>query len=34
MAVAGFDGMAAIAHAVTALKGQMDGDKAVAALKG
>jgi branched-chain amino acid transport system substrate-binding protein len=34
MAVGGYDGMAAIVHAVTALKGQMDGDKAVAALKG
>jgi len=34
MAVAGYDGMAAIVHAVTALKGQMDGEKAVAALKG
>jgi branched-chain amino acid transport system substrate-binding protein len=33
-AVGGYDGMAAIVHAVTALKGQMDGDKAVAALKG
>jgi len=34
MAVAGYDGMAAIVHAVTALKGQMDGEKAVASLKG
>jgi branched-chain amino acid transport system substrate-binding protein len=33
-AVGGYDGMAAIAHAVTALKGQMDGEKAVASLKG
>ena len=33
-AVGGYDGMAAIVHAVQALKGKMDGDKAVAALKG
>src|SRR4029079_19328097 len=33
-AVGGYDGMAAIAHAVTALKGQMDGQKAVDSLKG
>jgi branched-chain amino acid transport system substrate-binding protein len=34
MAVAGYDGMAAIVHAVKELKGKMDGEKAVAALKG
>src|SRR5262245_62130260 len=34
MAVAGYDGTAAIAHAVTALQGKMDGEKAVASLKG
>jgi branched-chain amino acid transport system substrate-binding protein len=33
-AVGGYDGMAAIVHAVTALKGKMDGDQAVASLKG
>jgi hypothetical protein len=33
-AVGGYDGMAAIVHAVQALKGKMDGDAAVAALKG
>jgi branched-chain amino acid transport system substrate-binding protein len=33
-AVGGYDGMAAIAHATVALKGKMDGDAAVAALKG
>jgi branched-chain amino acid transport system substrate-binding protein len=34
MGVQGYDGMAAIAHAVTTLKGQMDPDKVQAALKG
>jgi branched-chain amino acid transport system substrate-binding protein len=34
MAVGGYDGMAVISHAVEALQGRMDGDKAVAALKG
>ena len=34
MGVQGYDGMAAIAHAVTALKGQLDPDKVQAALKG
>jgi branched-chain amino acid transport system substrate-binding protein len=34
MGVQGYDGMAAIAHAVTALKGSMDPDKVQAALKG
>jgi branched-chain amino acid transport system substrate-binding protein len=33
-AVGGYDGMAAIVHAVTALKGKMDGDAAVNSLKG
>jgi branched-chain amino acid transport system substrate-binding protein len=33
-AVGGYDGMAAIAHATVALKGKMDGDAAVASLKG
>ncbi len=33
-AVGGYDGMAAIVHAVQALKGKVEGDKAVAALKG
>jgi branched-chain amino acid transport system substrate-binding protein len=33
-AVGGYDGMAAIVHAVAALKGKVEGDKAVAALKG
>jgi branched-chain amino acid transport system substrate-binding protein len=33
-AVGGYDGMAAIVHAVQALKGKIDGDQAVAALKG
>jgi ABC-type branched-subunit amino acid transport system substrate-binding protein len=31
---AGYDGMAAIAHATVALKGKLDGDQAVASLKG
>ena len=34
MAVAGYDGMAAIAHAIKELKGKVDGAKAVALLKG
>jgi branched-chain amino acid transport system substrate-binding protein len=34
MAVAGYDGMAAIAAAIKATGGKLDGDKAVAALKG
>ncbi len=34
MGVQGYDGMAAIAHVVTALKGQIDPDKAQEALKG
>ena len=34
MAVGGFDGMAAIAHAVQATNGKVDAEKAVAALKG
>ena len=34
MGVQGYDGMAAIAHAVTVLKGSMDPDKVQAALKG
>ena len=34
MGVQGYDGMAAIAHAVTALKGRMDADQVQAALKG
>jgi branched-chain amino acid transport system substrate-binding protein len=34
MGVQGYDGMAAIAHAVTALKGRLDPDKVQAALKG
>ncbi len=34
MAVAGWDGMAAIVHAVKELKGKVDGEKAVALLKG
>ncbi|MEZ5651992.1 MAG: ABC transporter substrate-binding protein [Burkholderiaceae bacterium] len=34
MAVAGYDGMAAIAHVVKTLDGKIDGDKAMAALKG
>jgi branched-chain amino acid transport system substrate-binding protein len=33
-AVGGYDGMAAIVHAVSALKGKMDGDAAVKALAG
>jgi len=33
-AVGGYDGMAAIVHAVSALKGKVEGDKAVEALKG
>jgi branched-chain amino acid transport system substrate-binding protein len=34
MGVQGYDGMAAIAHAVTTLKGRMDADRVQAALKG
>src|SRR5216117_3820162 len=34
MAVGGYDGMAAIVHAVKATKGKLDGDKALDALKG
>jgi branched-chain amino acid transport system substrate-binding protein len=34
MAVGGYDGMAAIAHAIQATKGKVDSDKALAALKG
>jgi branched-chain amino acid transport system substrate-binding protein len=34
MGVQGYDGMAAIAHAVTALKGKMDPEKTMEALKG
>jgi branched-chain amino acid transport system substrate-binding protein len=34
MAVGGYDGMAAIVHAVQALKGKMDPDEALKALKG
>ena len=34
MAVGGYDGMAAIAHAVQATKGKMDADEALAALQG
>jgi branched-chain amino acid transport system substrate-binding protein len=34
MGVQGYDGMAAIAHAVTALQGRLDPDKVQAALKG
>ena len=34
MAVGGYDGMAAIVHAVQALKGKMDADRALEALKG
>jgi len=34
MGVQGYDGMAAIAHVVTALKGRVDADGAMAALKG
>ena len=34
MAVAGYDGMAAIVAAIKATGGKLDGDKAVAALKG
>jgi branched-chain amino acid transport system substrate-binding protein len=34
MGVQGYDGMAAIAHAVTALKGRLDSDQVQAALKG
>ncbi len=34
MGVQGYDGMAAIAHAVVALKGKLDADKAMEALKG
>jgi branched-chain amino acid transport system substrate-binding protein len=34
MAIGGYDGMAAIVHAAHATKGKMEGDKAVAALKG
>ena len=34
MAVGGYDGMAAIVHAIQATKGKMDGDEAVDSLKG
>jgi branched-chain amino acid transport system substrate-binding protein len=34
MAVGGYDGMAAIVHAVQATKGKLDADKALASLKG
>ena len=34
MAVDAYDGMAAIAHAIQATKGKLDGDAAIAALKG
>ena len=34
MAVGGWDGMAAIVHAIKATNGKLDGEKAVAALKG
>ena len=34
MGIQGYDGMAAIAHVVTTLKGKMDPDKAMEALKG
>ena len=34
MAVGGYDGMAAIVHAIQATKGKIDGDEAVDALKG
>jgi branched-chain amino acid transport system substrate-binding protein len=34
MAVGAYDGMAAIAHAIQATKGKLDGDAALAALKG
>ncbi len=34
MAIGGYDGMAAIVHAAQATKGKMEGDKALAALKG
>jgi branched-chain amino acid transport system substrate-binding protein len=34
MGIQGYDGMAAIAHVVTTLKGQIDADKAMEALKG
>jgi branched-chain amino acid transport system substrate-binding protein len=34
MAVAGYDGMAAIVHVIKELKGKVDGEKAVALLKG
>jgi branched-chain amino acid transport system substrate-binding protein len=34
MAVGGYDGMAAIVHAVQATKGKMDPDQALASLKG
>jgi branched-chain amino acid transport system substrate-binding protein len=34
MAVGGYDGMAAIVHAVQATKGKMDPDQALAAIKG
>ena len=34
MAVGGYDGMAAIVHAIQATKGKMDGDAAVESLKG
>ena len=34
MAVGGYDGMAAIVHVVQAIKGKIDADKALEALKG
>ena len=34
MAVAGYDGMAAIVHVITELKGKIDTDKAIELLKG
>ena len=34
MAIGGYDGMAAIVHAAQATKGKMDGDQALASLKG
>jgi branched-chain amino acid transport system substrate-binding protein len=34
MAVAGWDGMAAIVHVIKTVKGKLDGDKVMAALKG
>ena len=34
IAVGGYDGMAAIAHVVQTLKGKIDPDKAIEALKG